>query len=89
MEDTKKTPSELVADLMLDPGFVLVPQDRYEELIRAETERDVLEATIKGENSYNVDRVLAAIQKARSALYRMKMLVLRNADEPEATADAE
>ena len=49
MEDTKKTPAELVADLMLDPGFVLVPQDRYEELIRAETERDVLEATIKGE----------------------------------------
>lgn len=47
MEDTKKTPAELVADLMLDPGFVLVPQDRYEELIRAETERDVLEATIK------------------------------------------
>lgn len=42
MEDTKKTPAELVADLMLDPGFVLVPQDRYEELVRAETERDVL-----------------------------------------------
>ena len=89
MEDTKKTPAELVADLMLDPGFVLVPQDRYEELIRAETERDVLEATIKGENSYNVERVLDAIQQARSALYRMKMLVLRNADEPEDTADAE
>ena len=70
MEDTKKTPAELVADLMLDPGFVLVPQDRYEELIRAETERDVLEATIKGENSYNVDRVLAAIQKARKAMPR-------------------
>ena len=82
MEDTKKTPAELVADLMLDPGFVLVPQDRYEE-------RDVLEATIKGENSYNVERVLDAIQQARSALYRMKMLVLRNADEPEDTADAE
>ena len=89
MEDTKKTTAELVADLMLDPGFVLVPQDRYEELIRAETERDVLEATIKGENSYNVERVLDAIQQARSALYRMKMLVLRNADEPEDTADAE
>lgn len=43
MEDNRKTPSELVADLMLEPGFVLVPQDRYEELIRAETERDVLE----------------------------------------------
>ena len=50
---------------------------------------DVLEATIKGENSYNVERVLDAIQQARSALYRMKMLVLRNADESEDTADAE
>ena len=49
----------------------------------------MLEATIKGENSYNVDRVLDAIQQARSALFRMKMLVLRNADEPEDTADAE
>lgn len=68
MEDTKKTPAELVADLMLDPGFVLVPQDRYEELVRAETERDVLEATIKGENSYNVDRVLAAIQGKKSGM---------------------
>lgn len=80
MEDTKKTPAELVADLMLDPGFVLVPQDRYEELIRAETERDVLEATIKGENSYNVDRVLAAIQQARKAQW-LKV--------PEAVNDAE
>ena len=40
MENDKKTPAELVADLMLDPGFVLAPQDRYEELVRAETERD-------------------------------------------------
>ena len=80
MEDTKKTPAELVADLMLDPGFVLVPQDRYEELIRAETERDVLEATIKGENSYNVERVLGAIQQARKAQW-LKV--------PEAVNDAE
>ncbi len=75
MEDSKKTPAELVADLMLDPGFILVPQDRYEELIRAETERDVLEATIMGENSYNTDKVLAAIQKARKMLWHMKMPV--------------
>lgn len=80
MEDTKKTPAELVADLMLDPGFVLVPQDRYEELIRAETERDVLEATIKGENSYNVERALDAIQQARKAQW-LKV--------PEAVNDAE
>ena len=68
MEDTKKTPAELVADLMLDPGFVLVPQDRYEELIRAETERDVLEATITGENKYSVSTVMEAIRVARSRL---------------------
>ena len=69
MENSKKETTDLFAELCLDPGFVLVPQDRYEELIRAETERDVLEATIKGENSYNVDRVLAAIQKARKAAW--------------------
>lgn len=89
MEDNRKTPSELVADLILDPGFVLVPQDRYEELIRAETERDVLEETIMGNNSYNTDKVLEAIQQARSTLRRMKMLVEKAADKPEATTDAE
>lgn len=66
MENDKKPPAELVADLMLDPGFVLVPQDRYEELVRAETERDVLEATILGENRYAVGTVLDAIKKARN-----------------------
>lgn len=86
MEDTKKTPAELVADLMLDPGFVLVPQDRYEELVRAETERNVLEATIKGENSYNVDKVLRAIQSARKAQW---LKVTDTAGAPEAGNDAE
>ena len=33
MEDTKKTPAELVADLMLDPGFVLVPQDTVKNMV--------------------------------------------------------
>lgn len=68
MENDKKTTAELVADLMLDPGFVLVPQDRYEELVRAETERDVLEATITGENNYSVSTVMEAIRMARSRL---------------------
>lgn len=63
--DEKKSPAELVADLCLDPGFVLVPQDRYEELIRAETERDVLEAVIAGKSSYSVDTVMDAIKAAR------------------------
>ena len=39
--DEKKT-TDLIARLMLEPGFVLVPQDRHEELIRAEAERDIV-----------------------------------------------
>lgn len=82
--EEKKTPAELVADLCLDPGFVLVPQDIYEELIRAETERDVLEATIQGENSYNTDKVLWAIKEARKAQYHIPYKA-----ETEAPGDAE
>lgn len=67
--DEKKDPAELVANLCLDPGFVLVPQDRYEELIRAETERDVLEAVITGERSYSVDTVMDAIKAARGRAF--------------------
>ena len=61
--DEKRSPEEL---LCLEPGFVLVPQDRFEELVRAEAERDVLEATILGENRYAVGTVLDAIKKARN-----------------------
>lgn len=67
--DEKKSPAELVADLCLDPGFVLVPQDRYEELIRAETERDVLEAVIDGKSSYGIDTVTDAIRAARKKAF--------------------
>ena len=62
----KRSAEELVAQLCLEPGFVLVPQDRFEELVRAEAERDVLEATILGENRYAVGTVLDAIEKARN-----------------------
>lgn len=68
MECDKKAPAELVADLMLDPGFVLVPQDRYEELIRAETERDVMEATLSGDMKYSIDTVMKAILTARRSV---------------------
>lgn len=33
--DEKRSPEELLAQLCLEPGFVLVPQDRFEELVRA------------------------------------------------------
>lgn len=68
MEDDKKFTAELVANLMLDPGFVLIAKDRFEELIRAETERDVLEATIRGENRYQAKDILDAFLYARSHL---------------------
>ena len=32
--DEKRSPEELLAQLCLEPGFVLVPQDRFEELVR-------------------------------------------------------
>lgn len=64
--DEKRSPEELLAQLCLEPGFVLVPQDRFEELVRAEAERDVLEVVILGDKGYNVDVVMAAIKKARN-----------------------
>ena len=85
MENDKKPPAELVADLMLDPGFVLVPQDRYEELVRAETERDVLEATITGENKCSVSTVMEAIRVARSRAVCPRA----KEAEPEGEGDAE
>ncbi|WP_297202068.1 hypothetical protein [uncultured Flavonifractor sp.] len=85
MENDKKTPAELVADLMLDPGFVLVPQDRYEELVRAETERDVLEATLSDENKYSINTVMKAILAARS-----RVLITRvEGETPEGEDNAE
>lgn len=80
--EEKKDPAELVADLCLEPGFVLVPQDRYEELIRAETERDVLEAVITGEHSYHVNTVMDAIKAARRKVFAP-------VEKPEVEADAE
>ncbi|MBR2943368.1 MAG: hypothetical protein IKB82_08220 [Clostridia bacterium] len=84
MDDNKKTPEELVANLCLDPGFVLVPQDRYEELIRAETERDVLEGIITT-NKYDAETVMNAIIKARSKV----LLGAARKPETEAEDDAE
>lgn len=66
----KKEPAELVADLMLDPGFVLVPQDRYEELVRAETERDLLEHATLGQLSYAAKDIVQAIREVRRATWR-------------------
>lgn len=89
MENPKKETADLFAELCLDPGFVLVPQDRYEELIRAETERDVLEETLSDSTSYSAEKVLAAIKSARSRVYRMKMLTIDTSVTMEDKPDAE
>ena len=83
--DDKRTAEELVAQLCLEPGFVLVPQDRFEELVRAETERDVLEATIRGENKYAASTVMEAIMDARNKVLLGKAAL----GEPEVEGDAQ
>lgn len=60
-----KTLEELIGMLCLEPGFTLVPQDRFEELVRAEAERDVLEAVLSSDKSYNADSVMKAIRNTR------------------------
>lgn len=45
--------------------FVSIPVHYFEDLIRAETERDILEAVICGEHKYTVEEVMQAIKKAR------------------------
>lgn len=69
-------------DLCIGNVVVPVPLDRYEDLIRAETERDVLEAVITGDSAYNIDAVMAAIKTARGE-------VLESDTKPEGGADAE
>lgn len=57
--------SEIHEGVMLQEEFVSIPVSVFEDLIRAETERDILEAVIGGEHKYTVDDVLQAIQTAR------------------------
>ncbi len=55
------TPEE---GILLEEEMVVIPLSFYEQLIRAETERDVLEATIENDK-YEVETVLRAIKVAR------------------------
>lgn len=57
--------SEIQEGVLLEEEFISIPRGMFEELIRAETERDILEATIEGKNSYLADEVLSAIKDAR------------------------
>lgn len=55
------TPEESV---MFEEETVVIPLSLYEQLIRAETEREILEATIENDK-YEGENVLRAIKVAR------------------------
>ena len=57
--------SEIPEGLMMQEEFVSIPVPVFEDLIRAETERDILEAVLTGNHKYNADDVMSAIQAAR------------------------
>ena len=69
-------------------GYVNVPVERYVALIRAETERNILESAIRGQASYSVDNVMAAILEARKRESEMDSLHLLTIPQTEAP-DAE
>jgi len=57
--------------------WVEVPLARYEELIRAETELDIIKGVYNdGEGRYRLDDVFEAIKKARAKLHLMQVTEL-------------
>ena len=62
--------SEIHEGVMLQEEFVSIPVSVFEDLIRAETERDILEAVLSGEHKYTAGDVLKAIQTARAKNHR-------------------
>ena len=79
------TPEEGV---LLDEDFIAVPVSYYEELIRAQTERDIIEATIEGKNRYSIEQVLQGIKDAREKRLRcMCISEEKGQDEPGPATD--
>lgn len=62
--------SEIHEGVLLQEEFVSIHVSVFEDLIRAETERDILESILTGENKYTADDVLKAIQTAREKHHR-------------------
>lgn len=58
--------SEIHEGVMLQEEFVSIPVSLFEDLVRAETERDILENILTGDKKYAADDVLKAIQTARA-----------------------
>lgn len=62
--------SDIREGVLVEQDYVSIHLGLFEDLIRAETERDVLEATIEGENNFVASEVLKAIQTAREKHHR-------------------
>lgn len=75
--------SEIPEEGALVEEMVTIPLSLFEDLIRAETERDVLEATIECDKHAS-DTVLAAIKKARERHTAVRCVELKCCamDEP-------
>ena len=67
--------SDIREGVLVDQDYVSIPLGLFEDLIRAETERDVLEAAIEGENNFVASEVLKAIQTTRKKHLRGVMRI--------------
>lgn len=85
--------SDIREGVLVEQDYVSIPLGLFEDLIRAETERDVLEATIEGENSFVVSEVLKSIQTAREkhlrGVMRIEIGVAPPADPEPSDEDAD
>lgn len=85
--------SDIREGVLVEQDYVSIPLGLFEDLIRAETERDVLEATIEGENSFVVSEVLKSIQAARKkhlrGVMRIEIGVAPPAEPEPSDADAD
>lgn len=64
--DAMEADAAELQDTILNGQCVAVPISVYEELIRAETERDIYEAALEND-TYSSDKVRTAVRAARKA----------------------
>lgn len=67
--------SDICDGVLLEQDCITIPLFQFENLIRAETERNILEAALSGDKKYCADEVAAAIQAARKCPSRCNQAV--------------
>lgn len=67
--------SDIREGVLVEQDYISIPVGLFEDLIRAETERDILEAALLGEHKYSASEVLEAIQTARKKHLRGVMRI--------------